>query len=176
MVTTHGRRRGFPREARPPQIELRVAVRNGGHAARVLRAAAREFALPDEWVSMSLVSDREISRLNLDWRGKGSPTDVLSWSPGEVVISLDTARRQASEGGWPLALELRRLLALGMLHNRGYDHEEPGGAARMAAAERRMLGRAGMVGESFSSRPAAALPSPRGKRAARRGRGKSRRT
>jgi probable rRNA maturation factor len=142
----------------------------------VIREAAREFALPGEWLSLSLVGDREISRLNLDWRGKGSPTDVLSWSPGEIVISLDTARRQAREGGWTLALELRRLLAHGILHCRGYDHEEPGGAGRMAAAERRMLGRDGMVGESFSSRPAKALPSPRGKRAARRGRGKSRRT
>jgi len=118
----------------------------------VIRAAAREFALPDEWISMSLVGDKEISRLNLDWRGKGSPTDVLSWSPGEIVISLDTARRQAREGGWTLALELRRLLAHGILHCRGYDHEEPGAAARMAAAERRMLGRDGMVGESLSER------------------------
>ena len=89
----------------------------------MIRAAAREFALPDEWISMSLVGDKEISRLNLDWRGKGSPTDVLSWSPGEIVISLDTARRQAREGGWPLSLELRRLLAHGILHCRGYDHE-----------------------------------------------------
>lgn len=125
---------------------------------------------------MSLVTDREISRLNLDWRGKGSPTDVLSWSPGEVVISLDTARRQAREGGWPLKLELRRLLAHAMCHNRGYEHDDPDKAARMAAAERRMLGREGMVGDSLSSRPAKALPSPRGRPAARRGRGKSRRT
>ena len=142
----------------------------------MLREAAREFALPGEWVSMSLVTDREISRLNLDWRGKGSPTDVLSWAPGEVVISLDTARRQAREGGWPLRLELRRLLAHAMCHNRGYQHEDPGKAARMAAAERRMLGRDGMVGDSLSSRPSAGLPSPRGTRAPRRGRGRSRRT
>jgi probable rRNA maturation factor len=116
----------------------------------VLREAAREFALPGEWVSMSLVTDRAISRLNLDWRGKGTPTDVLSWSPGEVVISLETARRQAREGGWPLKVELRRLLAHAMCHNRGYDHDTPDHAARMAAAERRMLGRPGMVGDSLS--------------------------
>ncbi|TMA31017.1 MAG: rRNA maturation RNase YbeY [Deltaproteobacteria bacterium] len=149
MVTTNSRRRRPARKAGPPQIELRVAARNAAHAARVIRAAAREFALPDEWISMSLVGDKEISRLNLDWRGRGSPTDVLSWSPGEIVISLDTARRQAREGGWTLALELRRLLAHGILHCRGYDHDA---AARMAAAERRMLGRDGMVGESLSER------------------------
>jgi probable rRNA maturation factor len=69
-----------------------------------------------------------------------------------VVISLDTARRQAREGGWPLATELRRLLAHGILHCRGYDHERAADARRMAAAERRLLGAKGMVGDSLSQR------------------------
>ncbi|MCA1826505.1 MAG: rRNA maturation RNase YbeY [Myxococcales bacterium] len=176
MATRQGRRRGSTREVGPPQIELRVAARRGAHAARVLREAVKEFVLPGEWVSISLVSDREISRFHLDARGRGTPTDVMSWSPGEVMISLETARRQAREGGWPLRVELRRLLAHAMCHNRGYEHDTPEKAGRMAAAERRMLGREGMVGESLSSRPAAGLPSPRARRAARRGREKARRT
>jgi len=69
---------------------------------------------------------------------------------GDVVISLDTARRQALAGGWSLAAELRRLLAHGILHCRGYDHEHPADARRMAAAERKLLGRSGMVGASLS--------------------------
>ena len=131
---------------------------------------------PREWLSMSLVGDREMARLNGIWRGKDEPTDVLSWPPGEIVVSLDTARRQAREGGWTLDLELRRLLAHGICHCRGYDHDTRDKAARMAAAERRLLGREGMVGESLSSRRGAGLPSPRGTRAARPGRGRTRRT
>ena len=101
-------------------------------------------------MSISLVGDGEMRRLNRSWRGKDRPTDVLSWAPGEIVLSIDTARRQALSGGWSLAAELRRLLSHGILHCRGYEHEEPEAAARMAAAERRMLGREGMVGESLA--------------------------
>lgn len=96
---------------------------------------------------MSLVGDREMRRLNREWRGKDRTTDVLSWEPGEIVISIDTARRQAREGGWSLSKELRRLLAHGIAHCRGYDHLKPADARRMAAEERRLLGEAGMVGE-----------------------------
>jgi probable rRNA maturation factor len=134
-------------------------VRNGEHAAQVLRAAAREQldALGSgREVSLSLVSDRQMRALNRKWRGKDRPTDVLSFpqqgqSVGDVVISLDTARRQAREGGWPISAELRRLLAHGLLHCLGHDHETPAAARRMAAAERRLLGREGLVGDSLAS-------------------------
>jgi len=133
-----------------------VKVRGGRHAAGVLRAAARAWVR--EQLSIALVSDREIRALNRRWREQDRPTDVLSFpleergALGDVVISLDTARRQAREGGWPLAAELRRLLAHGILHCRGYDHERPEDARRMAAAERRLLGREGLVGASSSDR------------------------
>jgi probable rRNA maturation factor len=68
-----------------------------------------------------------------------------------VAISLETARRQAREGGWSLAAELRRLVAHGLLHCVGHDHERPGDARRMAAAELRLLGRGGMVGEALGA-------------------------
>jgi probable rRNA maturation factor len=103
------------------------------------------------------VTDREMRELNRAWRAKDRPTDVLSFPfeekhlLGDVVISLQTARRQARQGGWPLALELRRLLAHGILHCRGHDHERPPDARRMAAAERRLLGASGMVGDSLAA-------------------------
>ncbi len=131
-------------------VELRIPARRARYAAAVVREAAREWARHGEAWSLSLVTDREMRRLNRLWRKKDEPTDVLSWGGGEVVISLDTARRQAREGGWPLRLELRRLLAHGMAHARGYHHGNPRDAARMAAAERRMLGGRGMVGDSLS--------------------------
>ena len=129
------------------------------HAARVLRAAAKQqlaaLRLSRE-LSLTLVSDRRMRGLNHDWRGKDRATDVLSFpqegaSIGDVVISLDTARRQAREGGWSLAAELRRLLAHGLLHCLGHDHHTARQARRMAAAEQRLLGRRGMVGESLTA-------------------------
>ncbi|MFL5309259.1 MAG: rRNA maturation RNase YbeY [Myxococcales bacterium] len=141
-------------------VRLSVEVRRGAHAARILRAAARhQLAALDlsRELSLTLVSDRRMRTLNRDWRGKDRETDVLSFpqhgaSIGDVVISLDTARRQAREGGWSLAAELRRLLAHGLLHCLGHDHHTPADARRMAAAEERLLGRRGMVGESSMAR------------------------
>jgi len=135
------------------KVEMRVSVRRAAYAERVLRAAARQWCR-FESLSLSLVGDPEIRRLNRAWRGKDRHTDVLSFplhergALGDVVISLDTARRQARAGGWPLSVELRRLLAHGILHCRGHDHENARDAAKMAAAERRLLGREGMVGEA----------------------------
>ena len=138
-------------------MQLRIAAPRSAHAARVLREAARGWVGRDERLSLSLVTDREMRALNRAWRGKDRPTDVLSFpldergALGDVVISLDTARRQAREGGWPLSRELRRLLAHGILHCRGHDHERRADARRMAQAERRLLGKAGMVGESLTA-------------------------
>jgi len=123
----------------------------------VLREAARAWVRPDEALSLSLVGDREMRELNRDWRGQDRTTDVLSFPQlergalGDVVISLDTARRQAREGGWPLRTELRRLLAHGIAHCRGHDHETKSDARRMALSERKMLGADGMVGDSLSA-------------------------
>jgi probable rRNA maturation factor len=95
-------------------------------------------------------------RLNRSFRGKDRTTDVLSFPQGgglvgDVVISLDTARRQARAGGWTLARELRQLVAHGILHCLGHDHEDERGARRMAAAERRLLGGDGMVGVTLAA-------------------------
>jgi probable rRNA maturation factor len=152
--SAQGRGRGV---RRAPAVRLSVEVAGGRHAARVLRAAARQqlatLGLVRE-LSLALVSDRRMRSLNREWRGKDRPTDVLSFpqhgaSLGDVVISLDAARRQAREGGWSLSAELRRLLAHGLLHCLGHDHRTAQEARRMAAAERRLLGSRGMVGDSL---------------------------
>jgi probable rRNA maturation factor len=87
----------------------------------------------------------------LSFPQQGAGGAVLPRLLGDVAISLETARRQARLGGWTLAAELRRLLAHGLLHCLGHDHEHPGEARRMAAWERRLLGRDGMVGESLAT-------------------------
>ena len=139
-------------------MRVSVDVKGGANAATIVRTAARRqlaaLRLRRE-LSLTLVSDRRMRALNRRWRGKDRPTDVLSFpqhgaSLVDVVISLDTARRQARAGGWPLSAELRRLLAHGLLHCLGHDHRTPATARRMAAAERRLLGRDGLVGDALS--------------------------
>jgi probable rRNA maturation factor len=84
-------------------------------------------------LSIVLVSDAQIKRLNKLYRNKDKPTDVLSFPIGEkvngwlilgdIVISVDTAKRQAKELGYSLEEELKRLLVHGLVHLLGYDHE-----------------------------------------------------
>ncbi len=112
-------------------------------------------------LSILLTTDARIRRLNADWRDKPHATDVLAFSAspetgvlGDVVISLDTADRQARARRAPRSQELARLLAHGILHLLGHDHEEPAAAARMAREEVRLLGRVGLVGDALASRPA----------------------
>ena len=100
-------------------------------------------------LTISLVDDRLMRRLNARYRGKDKPTDVLSFSLsdghtpdepfGDVIISYETARRQARAYGAPLARELQRLSIHGTLHLCGYDHHERRAAARMHALTRALL-------------------------------------
>jgi rRNA maturation RNase YbeY len=78
------------------------------------------------------VTDLEIHALNRQYRTKDKPTDVLSFpladalQPsllGDVVISIETAARQAQRRGHSLGEELQTLLIHGVLHLLGYDHE-----------------------------------------------------
>ena len=151
-------------------MRVAIAAPRGKYAGRVLREAGvtmlRKLHLRGE-LSVALLTDSAIRRLNREWRRMDRPTDVLSFPQegeggagarvlGDVAISLDTARRQAREGGWTLVAELRRLLAHGLLHCLGHDHELSSQARRMAAAERRLLGREGMVGAAEARK----LPLP----------------
>jgi probable rRNA maturation factor len=87
-------------------------------AKRVLRAAHGKI---DE-LSIAIVDDATMRTLNRKFRRKNKTTDVLTF-PDEIVISLDQARRQARDEGHSLATEVRYLIAHGVLHALGYDHE-----------------------------------------------------
>jgi probable rRNA maturation factor len=116
-------------------------------AERALEAVARAGAE----VAILLTDDAGIQALNLQWRGRDAPTDVLSFPSGgpgdlpvdllgDVVISVETAARQAAERGHVLADELRVLLAHGLAHLLGHDHHDPDEAAAMRELERALLG------------------------------------
>ena len=119
-------------------------------AENLLKAVGRE----DLELSVVLTDDKHIRELNRKWRKKDKPTDVLSFpqdfpekefeenlSPegelkkvldrcrnckilGDIVISVETAKRQAEQYGWSLEDELKRLLLHGFVHLLGFDHEK----------------------------------------------------
>lgn len=104
-------------------------------------------------VSVLLTDDEGISALNVEYRGVEGPTDVLSFSQhegeddfssaenllGDLVISVETAKRQAREQGKPLEAEIDMLVTHGLLHLLGYDHSEPVEAERMFARQNELL-------------------------------------
>ena len=83
-------------------------------------------------VTCLVTTDAELRRLNREFRGKNYPTDVLSFPPGEMAISLDRAAAQAKELGHSLDDELRILMLHGLLHLCGMDHEADSGEMRRA--------------------------------------------
>lgn len=95
------------------------------------------------------MTDPTIHTLNRQYRGKDKPTDVLSFPLaddlhpellGDVVISLDTATRQAQRRGHSLREEVQILLIHGILHLLGYDHEvSRSEAIRMHRKEREVM-------------------------------------
>jgi len=109
----------------------------------------------DAELSILLVDDAAMRLLNREWRGLDRTTDVLSFAQregqgpgdrpptsllGDVVVSLDAARRQSRRFGHPLERELARLLVHGILHLVGHDHVRGEKRAReMRHEERRLL-------------------------------------
>ena len=104
-------------------------------------------------LSVVLCDDATIHSMNAEWRGVDAPTDVLSFPQqdpeedlgapvhllGDVVISIPTARRQATERGHDLATEVRVLLVHGLLHLLGHDHHEEQDADGMRERELSLL-------------------------------------
>jgi len=92
------------------------------------------------------MGDRAMARLNRETFGRRGPTNVIAFplddapNPGgpppllgEVVISLETTRRQAREFGWPWQELLDFFLIHGILHLVGYDHDTPEDETAMTA-------------------------------------------
>ncbi len=109
----------------------------------------------DSELSVSIVGDRSIRRINREYLGKDRPTNVISFAMhegafgelnphilGDVVISADTALREAEEGGMTFCSRLVFLLLHGILHLTGYDHERSGEAEarRMTEKEQEIFG------------------------------------
>lgn len=114
----------------------------------------------DAEISLSLVGDDAIRELNRQYRGQDCSTDVLSFSLregepvgqqyalGDLVISVETAQRQAEQYGNQVEEEINELIFHGFLHLLGYDHEA---LARREwdKAESRLIGELRRLHSSF---------------------------
>jgi len=120
---------------------------------RLVRAILADHDHSDSDVSVLFVSDDEIRKLNLEYRSKDRPTDVLSfWSDGssvvadeaetvlgDVVVSTDRAAVQARRFRRSFDREILKLTAHGVLHLLGLDHERPGERTEMRRLENRYV-------------------------------------
>jgi probable rRNA maturation factor len=98
--------------------------------------------LPEE-ILVVLVSDRKISAIHQQFMGIADPTDVITFQHGEIVISVETAARQAAEYRTDLLHELRLYIAHGLLHLAGYDDHSEDGFREMAKLQNELVERAG---------------------------------
>ena len=136
-------------------------------------------------VAVAIVRDEIVRRLNRTYRGRNTPTDVLSFPSGavpparrrsdsrgkplsintflgDIVIARGVARRQAVEQGHSPTTEFKILALHGLLHLLGYDHERDAG--EMARLERRLRLRGGLR-EGLTERHDAAAEGRRQTRA-----------
>jgi len=88
-----------------------------------------------EEIEVSLISDEDISRVHAEFLHDPTPTDVITFHHGEILISVDTAQRQGSEHGQSLDHELALYLIHGLMHLGGWDDHESNEAAEMARTQ-----------------------------------------
>lgn len=122
-----------------------------------------ELRAPAYSLGLLITDDRSIAVLNGEWRQQEGPTDVLAFAAqeaplppealaelgeaeplelGDIVISLETAARQAEDHDHDLERELRFLASHGLLHLLGWDHPDAASLERMLALQEQLLAKA----------------------------------
>ncbi|CAN7155100.1 rRNA maturation RNase YbeY [Phenylobacterium sp. LjRoot164] len=110
-------------------------------------AALRQTEFDGDAVTILLTDDESVRDLNARFRGKDYATNVLSFPApenpeghlGDIALAFGVCAREASEQGKPLAHHLQHLVAHGVLHLLGYDHETDAEAEHMEGLERVIL-------------------------------------
>jgi len=135
-------------------------------AERAAQATLAHFDMSPEGVEIAVLGcdDARIAELNRAFRGKPSPTNVLSWPSedlapahagarpeapcdpelGDIAISYDTCLREARKNGKVLNDHVTHLVVHGILHLLGYDHIRDPDATLMEETERQILGTLGI--------------------------------
>lgn len=141
---------------------MKIEIENRQTKQKIRKILLRKVALkilsvsacPDAQLSILIVDDAQIQEVNRDYLGKDCPTNVISFAMqegegsgvqpdllGDVVISAETAARDAGEAQTTFESELYFLLLHGILHLLGYDHERgtQAEAKRMEAREQEVF-------------------------------------
>jgi probable rRNA maturation factor len=127
--------------------------------ATAVAVLTHEEIAPPAALTILLTDDDALQRLNRDFRGYDTPTDVLSFPTGaatpgmaeaglppylgDLAISIPRAAAQATAGGHSLTAELQLLTVHGVLHLLGYDHADEGEKETMWAAQAAILEKIG---------------------------------
>lgn len=136
-------------------------------AVRASRATLRHLGLDPSAFEISLLAadDARLADLNGTFRGKGAPTNVLSWPSqergaavaggdpvaaddpelGDIALAWETCAREAEEAGKPMADHVTHLVVHGVLHLLGYDHIRDKDAALMEGLEVEILASLGVA-------------------------------
>lgn len=161
-VPPHAGADGVQAEGEPPLSLIVDVVHESGDWSRVggadglVRAAAcavaRALDISDAEVCVALSDDAQVAELNGSYRGKPTPTNVLSFPAvpmlpvdgdprflGDVILALETLEREAADFGVPLPHHLQHLVVHGLLHLLGYDHQTEEEAQEMEGLEVRVL-------------------------------------
>ncbi|KKB74599.1 MULTISPECIES: rRNA maturation RNase YbeY [Bacillus] len=135
---------------------------------KLLQFAAKEEGVADQAeVSVTIVTNEEIQKINKEYRGKDYPTDVISFALeedgegeveiigaemppvlGDIIISIDKAEEQAGEYGHSLMRELGFLSVHGFLHLLGYDHMTDEEEKEMFTKQKELLNKYGLTRSS----------------------------
>jgi probable rRNA maturation factor len=133
-----------------PNLNFAECVDEGAPWLRFLAGLAGEIGPAAPCVEVNFIDDARMRDLNREYRGKDAATDVLSYSygasaageaepgedpEGEILISMDMARRQAAEAGHDVREEVSVLVIHGLYHILGMDHEDDDEADAMESAE-----------------------------------------
>ncbi len=119
---------------------------------RRIQKVLKDLGFPEAELSLVLTDDARISRLNQTYRRRSGPTNVLAFAQregefgqvnpqllGDVIISVETAAREADLAGQTLEWSLDRLIIHGILHLIGFNHETEGADEKAMAAKSRAL-------------------------------------
>lgn len=165
MSKTRSKESAAGAAAASPDVAIQLLVEAGDWpspeeleelASTVVDAVLAELGIATAISELSLVftDDRRMRALNAGWRDKDKPTNVLSFPAfpaakngmiapmlGDIVLAFETVSSEAALEQKPFEHHVCHLLAHGLLHLLGYDHETEAEAEEMEALERRILAR-----------------------------------
>lgn len=120
-------------KAHRPNLPWLRKILKAAHPLCLAEAKSEEAPLHEvDEIEFTIISDDEIAIVHAEFLDDPTPTDVITFHHGEILVSADTALRQGMEHGQPLNQELALYMIHGLMHLGGWDDHEPEEAAEMA--------------------------------------------